>query len=62
MSEDQIQVLRALQSRSMQMDDIIDQTQLPAQRVSSALTMLEIDQRVTAESGKRFCLAVTLKN
>ena len=62
MSEDQIQVLRALQSRSMQMDDIIDQTQLPAQRVSSALTMLEIDQRVTAESGKRCCLAVTLKN
>ena len=62
MPEDQIQVLRALQSRSMQMDDIIDQTQLPAQRVSSALTMLEIDQRVTVESGKRFCLTVTLKN
>ena len=45
----------------MQVDDIIEAAQIPARRVLSALTMLELDRIVTQESGKRFSLAVTLK-
>ena len=45
----------------MQVDDIIDCTQIPARRVLSALTVLEIDEIVTQQSGKRFALAVTLQ-
>lgn len=60
LTDDQIRIVKALQGRTMQVDDVIDQTQIPARRVLSALTMLEIDQIVTQESGKRFALAVTL--
>ena len=45
----------------MQVDDIIEDTQIPTRRVLSALTMLEIDEIVRQESGKRFSLAVTLQ-
>ena len=44
----------------MQVDDIIEETQVPARRVLSALTMLEIDRIVSQDSGKRFTLEVTL--
>ena len=60
LTDDQIRVVRALLGRTMQVDDIIDASQVPARRVLSALTMLEIDQIVTQDSGKRFTLAVTL--
>ena len=62
LSGDQLQILRALNGRTVQLDDLIDETQLPTQRVLSALTMLQLEQRVSEESGKRFSLAVTLEN
>ena len=60
LTDDQINILRALDGRTMQVDDIIDETQIPARRVLSALTVLEIDGHVTQSAGKRFTLAVTL--
>ena len=60
LNADQIAVLRELKDGAMQVDDIIEQTQIPARRVLSALTVLEIEGYVTAHSGKRFALAVTL--
>ena len=61
LTDDQLRILRTLTDDPMQVDDLIEATQLPARRVLSALTMLEIDEIVTQESGKRFSLAVTLQ-
>ena len=44
----------------MQVDDIIELTELPARRVLSVLTVLEMDELVTQHSGKRYTRAVTL--
>ena len=61
LSDDQIDVLRTLKDGAMQVDDVIEQTQIPARRVLSALTVLEIDGYVEQGSGKYFALSVTLK-
>lgn len=60
LTDDQILLLRTLTDRPMPVDDLIELTELPARRVLSALTMLEIDQYVTQCSGKRYVRAVTL--
>ena len=57
---DQVAILRALEGRTMQVDDIIEATQIPTRQVLSALTVLEIEGFVTQHSGKRFALCVTL--
>ena len=60
LSDDQIDVLRALRDGALQVDDVIEKTQLPTRRVLSALTVLEIDGYVQQGSGKHFSLSVTL--
>lgn len=60
LNADQVTILRELNEGALQVDDIIERTQIPARRVLSALTVLEIEGFVTAHSGKRFALAVTL--
>jgi len=60
LTDDQIRIVKALEGRTVQVDDLIEETQIPTRRVLSALTMLEIDRIVTQESGKRFSLAVAL--
>ena len=45
----------------MQVDDLIEETQIPTRRVLSALTVLELDRIVKQEAGKRFALAVELR-
>ncbi|MET0016407.1 DNA-processing protein DprA [Oscillibacter sp.] len=60
LTDDQILLLRTLTDQPMPVDDLIELTELPARRVLSALTMLEIDQYVTQCSGKRYIRAVTL--
>lgn len=60
LTDDQILLLRTLTDRPMPVDDLIELTELPARRVLSALTMLEIDQYVTQCSGKRYIRAVML--
>jgi len=61
LTSDQLQIVKALRGRTMQVDDLIDETQIPTRRVLSALTILEIDKIVTQENGKRFSLLVTLE-
>ena len=46
--------------RQIQVDDLIQATGIPARRVSSALTMLEIDGMVHQHSGKRYTRLVEL--
>lgn len=60
LTDDQLRIVKALEGRTIQVDDLIEETQIPTRRVLSALTMLELDQIVTQESGKRFSLAVAL--
>ena len=47
LTDDQIRIVRALQGRTVQVDDLIEETQIPTRRVLSALTMLELDRIVT---------------
>lgn len=61
LTDDQIALLRALEAENpIQVDDLIQATGIPARRVSSALTMLEIDGMVHPHSGKRYTRTVTL--
>ncbi len=60
LTDDQVAILRALEGE-MQVDDIIEATQIPARRVLSALTLLEVENYVAQSSGKRFSLQVTLQ-
>ena len=61
LTDDQIAILRCLrEAGTAQIDDIIEATQIPARRALSALTLLELEEQVRQESGKRFTLAVTL--
>lgn len=61
LTDDQLRIVRALEGRTVQVDDLIEETQIPTRRVLSALTVLELDKIVRQESGKRFALCVTLQ-
>ncbi len=61
LTDDQRAVLLALDGGTVQADDLVERTQIPARRVLSALTVLQIQGYVIEESGKRFRAAVKLK-
>ena len=61
LTDDQIALLGALEPEGpVQVDDLIESTGIPARRVSSALTMLEIDGCVRQHDGKRYTRTVAL--
>ena len=60
LSAEQVTILRALEGRTVQVDDLIEETQIPTRNVLAALTVLEIEGFVTQHSGKRFSLTVIL--
>ena len=53
-------ILRALKAGALQVDDLIEKTQIPTRRVLSALTMMELEGYVEQSGGKHFSLTVTL--
>ncbi len=61
LTDDQRAVLLALDGGTLQADDLVERTQIPARRVLSALTVLQIQGYAAEESGKRFRAAVKLK-
>ena len=61
LTDDQIRILRTLAEGELQVDDLIEATQIPARRVLSALTLLELEEYARQEAGKRFSLLVTLE-
>lgn len=61
LTDDQLKLVKALQGRTVQVDDLIEETQIPTRRVLSALTVLELDRIVKQEAGKRYALAVELR-
>ncbi len=61
LTDDQREILLALDGQTMKADDVVELTQIPARRVLSALTLLQIQGYVAEESGRRFRGAVKLK-
>lgn len=61
LTDDQRELLLALEDGPLGTDDLVERTQIPARRVLSALTLLEVDQMVIGVGGKRFRAAVKLK-
>ena len=61
LTDDQRAVLLALDDGAAVADDLVECTQIPARRVMSALTLLQIHGYVAEESGKRFRAVVKLK-
>ena len=60
LTDDQMAILRALKAGALQVDDLIEKTQIPTRRVLSALTMMELEDYVEQSGGKHFSLTVTL--
>ncbi|MBE6956126.1 MAG: DNA-protecting protein DprA [Ruminococcaceae bacterium] len=54
LTDDELTLLRALGDKSLQADELVELTQIPARRVQSALTMLQIAGWVEERPGKRF--------
>lgn len=61
LTDDQRALLLALEKGGAVADDLVERTQIPARRVMSAMTLLQIQGYVVEESGKRFRAAVKLK-
>ena len=59
-TDDERDILLAIQRRSLTVDDVSETTQIPARRVLSALTMLQLRGLVEERPGKRFYAAVIL--
>ncbi|MDD6159561.1 MAG: DNA-processing protein DprA [Oscillospiraceae bacterium] len=61
LTDDQFAVLAALGEKAMRSDDLIEASQIPARRVLSALTILQVQGYVAQEKGNLFRAAVRLK-
>ena len=62
LTDDPAVLLRAMETENpIQVDDLIQKTEIPARRVLSALTLLEIDGLVRQHSGKRYTRTVTFR-
>lgn len=59
-TDDERDILLAIQRKSLTADDISEATQIPARRVLSALTMLQLRGMVEEKPGKRFFACVIL--
>ncbi len=61
LTDDQRDILLALERGPQVADDLVERTQIPARRVLAALTILQVQGFVAEESGKRFRALVRLK-
>ena len=60
-TDHELAVLSALGGKTLSADEIVELTQLPARRVLSTLTMLQIGQSVEERPGRRFASLVKLE-
>lgn len=60
-TDDERTILQAMHGKVCTADEIIEATQLPAKRVLSSLTMLQVRAFVAEEAGRRFRTSVILK-
>lgn len=59
-TDDELAIIHAMGSKSCQADELVERTQIPARRVLSALTMLQIAGCVAEKPGKRFICTVEI--
>ena len=62
LTDDERDILLALEGHGLRTDDLVELTQIPARRVLSALTMLQVDGAVREEPGRRFAALVELES
>ena len=60
-TDDQLAILSAAAQSALTADEIVEKTQIPAKRVMSALTMLQIEGDVEERPGRRFYALVELE-
>jgi len=60
-TDDELAIIHAMGDKSCQADELVERTQIPARRVLSALTMLQIAGCVEEKPGKRFVSLVRLE-
>ena len=53
-TDDQLAILRALGEESRSAEELVEQTGIPARRILSALTMLQVERAVEEGAGRRF--------
>ena len=61
LTDDQRDVMLALKGKPMVMDELVEATQIPTRRCSSAVTMLQLAGFVREELGKRFAATVHIQ-
>lgn len=60
-TDDQLAILRALGEESRSAEELVEQTGIPARRILSALTMLQVDRVVEEGAGRRFSALLRLE-
>lgn len=60
-TDDQIDILNAMADKALNADELVERTQIPAKRVLTSLTMLQLDGAVEERPGRRFCALVELE-
>ena len=60
-TDDQLALLRAMKGQPRSAEALVELTQIPARRVQSALTMLQVDGAVQELPGRRFAPQVRLE-
>ena len=60
-TDDQLAILRALREESRSAEELVEQTGIPARRILSALTMLQVERAVEEGAGRRFSTLLWLE-
>lgn len=60
-TDDQLAILRALGEESCSADELVERTGIPARRILSALTMLQVERVVEESTGRRFSALLRLE-
>lgn len=60
-TDDELEILTAIEQAALTADEIVEKTQIPAKRVLSALTMLQVQGGVEERPGRRFYALVELE-
>ena len=60
-TDDELAILTAAAKTALTADEIVEKTQIPAKRVLSALTMLQVQGGVEERPGRRFYALVELE-
>lgn len=61
-TDDELAILAAAEKTALTADELVEKTQIPAKRVLSALTMLQVQGAVEERPGRRFYALVELEN